>query len=354
MSLTANVDLDIPISSSTVTVRVIDSTTSLFLDPPLFWEPEIEGLKGVNAPALCFLVSNENCDPPRHILLDLAVRKDWENCAPATVRLIRRTTHVRVEKGIAEILDSNDNIDEYDIRRRDIETIIWSHRHFDHVGDPSTFPTSTELVLGPGAIAVCLPGYPTNPDAMLLDSDVRGRKVREIEFNGDSAGSCQVGRVEAHDYFGDGSFYLLNAPGHCVGHVCALARVHAGHGGPDSDSFVLMGGDACHHAGLLRLSKYLPLSPSLPKSIFQVHPKNSTIEPFMNPSRIIFPDYEKAVDTIRKIQELDAADNVFVVLPHDGSVVGHIPLFPRPINDWQAMRLGVSTRWLFCKDIMGA
>lgn len=189
---------------------------------------------------------------------------------------------------------------------------------------------------------------------MLLDSDVRGRKVREIEFNGDSAGSCQVGRFEAHDYFGDGSFYLLNAPGHCVGHVCALSRVHVGHGGPDSDSFVLMGGDACHHAGLLRPSEYLPLSPSLPKSIFQVRPKNSTIEPFMNPSRIMFPDYEKAVDTIRKIQELNAADNVFVILPHDGSVVGHIPLFPRPINDWQGMGLGVSTRWLFCKGIMGA
>jgi hypothetical protein len=27
-----------------------------------------------------------------------------------------------------------------------------------------------------------LPGYPTNPDAILLDSDVRGRKVREIEL----------------------------------------------------------------------------------------------------------------------------------------------------------------------------
>jgi predicted N-acetyltransferase YhbS len=68
----------------------------------------------------------------------------------------------------------------------------------------------------------------------------------------------------------------------------------------------------------------------------------------------MFPDYAKAVDTISKIQELDAADNIFVVLPHDGSVVGHIPLFPRPINDWQDMGLAVSTRWLLCKDIMGA
>lgn len=74
----------------------------------------------------------------------------------------------------------------------------------------------------------------------------------------------------------------------------------------------------------------------------------------MTLSRIMFHDQEKAVDKIRKIQELDTADNASMILPHDGSVVDHIPLFPHPINDWQAMGLGVSTRWLFCKDIMVA
>ncbi|KAL2802297.1 hypothetical protein BJX63DRAFT_426168 [Aspergillus granulosus] len=338
MPLTENVDLKIPVSSSTVTVRVIDSTTSLFLNPPLFWEPEIEGLEAVDAPVLCFLISNENCGQTRHILFDLAVRKDWENCAPATVKLINRTTHVRVKKGIADILDSNTNTDECAIRSCDIEAIIWSHHHFDHVGDPSTFPTSTHLIVGPG----------------IISAYVHGREVREIDFNGHSPGRCKVGRFEGYDYFGDGSFYLLNAPGHCVGHMCGLARVSAGQGGAASDSFIFMGGDACHHAGLLQPSEYLPLSASLSPSIFHLHPKNSTTEPFMTPSRTMFPEYDKAVDTIRKIQELDAADNIFVILAHDGSIVDHIPLFPRPINDWQVHGLGFSTRWLFCRDFMGA
>lgn len=39
--------------------------------------------------------------------------------------------------------------------------------------------------------------------------------------------------------FGDGSFYLLEAPGHATGHMCGLARTTA-----DPPLFVFMGADA--------------------------------------------------------------------------------------------------------------
>lgn len=326
-------------------------TASLFLDPPLFWEPEIKGLDGIDAPSFGFLISHEKHGQTQHVLFDLAVRKDWENYSPAIVKMITQLTRVRVDNDIAEILDSNTNTDECPVRSDDIDAIIWSHHHFDHVGDPSTFPSSTDLVVGPGVTSACWPGYPTNPDAKLLDSDIRGRTVREVDLTPGSPGSCQIGRFNALDYFGDGSFYLLDAPGHCLGHMCALARVTAGDG-DSSDSFVLMGGDACHHAGLLRPSEYLPLDASLPnhQSLLEIHPKHSPTEPFMTPSPAMFPQLEQANETIRKIQELDAADNVFVILPHDGSLVESIPLFPRPINDWMERGLGNSTRWLFCRD----
>lgn len=55
--------------------------------------------------------------------------------------------------------------------------------------------------------------------------------VREIQFNPEK----KVGRFEAFDYFGDGSYYILNAPGHAIGHICALARVTSN---PDSYIFV--------------------------------------------------------------------------------------------------------------------
>lgn len=85
-----------------------------------------------------------------------------------------------------------------------------SHFHWDHTGDPSTFPTSTELVVGPGFKKAFMPGYPSNPDAPIKESDYRGRNVREISF---ANSSLRLGRFRALDYFGDGSFYLLDAPG---------------------------------------------------------------------------------------------------------------------------------------------
>lgn len=46
-----------------------------------------------------------------------------------------------------------------------------SHWHFDHLGDASIFPPTTELVVGPGFTAAQIPGYPTNPTANVLESD---------------------------------------------------------------------------------------------------------------------------------------------------------------------------------------
>jgi len=51
----------------------------------------------------------------------------------------------------------------------EVESIIWSHYHFDHIGDISTFPLTTELVVGPGFSDTYLPAYPTNPNSTLLE-----------------------------------------------------------------------------------------------------------------------------------------------------------------------------------------
>jgi glyoxylase-like metal-dependent hydrolase (beta-lactamase superfamily II) len=49
--------------------------------------------------------------------------------------------------------------------------ILLSHCHFDHIGDPSRFPSSTSLVVGPGFREAFLPGYPSNPEAPIKQSD---------------------------------------------------------------------------------------------------------------------------------------------------------------------------------------
>lgn len=50
-------------------------------------------------------------------------------------------------------------------------TCNYSHWHWDHLGDPSRFPSCTELVVGPGFKDSFLPGYPAKKDAPVRESD---------------------------------------------------------------------------------------------------------------------------------------------------------------------------------------
>ena len=296
----------------------------------------------------------------RHVIFDLGVRSDWENNAPKVVTLIKATTVVTKGTDVASVLDSDDS--GLNIRSADIQAVIWSHNHFDHIGDTSRFPPSTDLVVGPGVAAASWPGWPRSTDSIVLDSDAEGREIREISFE---ESYLKIGSFTAFDFFGDGSFYLLDAPGHAVGHMCALARTTTNDGEP---SFVFMGADACHHPGVLRPSDYLPL-PS--KETLQSVLTTTKISPRQRPSALleshamtphkpfftiargpIFPNHEAAMLTVRKIQELDAAESVFVLMAHDLSIRDKIPVFPETINGWRTKGLKTETRWLFCSDFI--
>lgn len=342
------------------------SNTLVYLNPELFWRPKLQNFNGLHAPIYCFLISNGD----HHILFDLGVRPDWQNYAPKIVSLIKATTMVTPGSDVASVLDSDSS--GLNIRSADIKAVIWSHNHFDHIGNVSTFPPSTELVVGPGVCATSWPGWPRNPDAGLLDSDIQGRVVREIIFDNNNSTGLKIGRFDALDFFGNGSFYLLYAPGHAIGHLCALARTTA-----DPPSYVFMGADACHHPGVLRPTEYLPLPHSVLLSQFvdgladsatiastnervsacpgallqQLTPGQSPTAPFFTLAKgPLFPDHDAAMNTVRKIQEFDAAENVFVLIAHDLSLRDKIPLFPKTINLWKARRLRTGTRWLFCND----
>ncbi|KAL9594760.1 MAG: hypothetical protein Q9219_006846 [cf. Caloplaca sp. 3 TL-2023] len=345
--------LSIPQSSATVDVRVIDTETLVHLNPKLFWQPEIAGFNGHHAPSYCFLISHASA----HIVFDLGTRPDWQNCAPKLRALVESTTTVTPGSDAASMLDNG--ISGLNIRSADVKAVIWSHNHFDHIGDITTFPPSTELVVGPGVRALSWPGWPLNPDAIVLDEDQKGRHVREIAFDH----GLKVGRFDAHDYFGDGSFYLLDAPGHAMGHLCGIARTTA-----DPPTFVFMGADACHHVGVLRPSEYIPLPrviriPTTTKGSpagIKEYPGHlcqrltlgqSPTNPFFKVAQsALFPDFHAAMETVRKIQELDADENIFVLMAHDVSLKGEIPMFPATINSWRRRDLKTATRWLFCKD----
>ena len=132
------------------------------------------------------------------------------------------------------------------------ELMVSAGNSLDHTGEPSTFPSRIKRIVGEGFKANFMPGYPTNPKAHILDSDFEGREIVEVDF---SNTDVRVGRFRAFDYFGDGSFYILNSPGHAIGHVNALARTHAS----PSSGFIHLGGDSVHHAAEIRPNEYMPL-----------------------------------------------------------------------------------------------
>lgn len=308
----------------------------------------MKGLDLVKAPDYSFLISNGN----RHILFDLGMRHDWEDLPPKTVSLIKNTTNVDIGSNVADVLDSD--VSGLNIRSKDIEAIIWSHHHFDHTGDPSTFPASTTLVVGPGVKDAAWPGYPTNPNSTVLDSDIAGRDVREISFNKNAAETVQFGPFDTHDYFGDGSFYLVDAPGHSIGHLCGLARVTT-----NPDTFVFMGGDCCHHAGVLRPSQYLPLpsSESEDSSLcaeMDSTKSNAKTDAFFRVSPALTSNHSQALETVEKIKVLEGSGKVFVILAHDATLRGHVDFYPEKINDWKQKGYDSRTRWLFSKDLKEA
>ncbi|KAL8851240.1 MAG: hypothetical protein Q9221_003871 [Calogaya cf. arnoldii] len=235
----AATDFNIPGSTSTVSISIINTTSRIRGIPTsTFMEPPIKGHDTLDCPAYSFLIEHKPLN--QKLLFDLGVRKDWENLAPKISTTIKeKGWSVTVEKGVNEILKDNG------VEPGSINAIIWrsdrllrfhpwggnlmydnaddfsgSHYHWDHSGDPSTFPHSTDLVVGPGFKDDFVPAYPSKPNCPIHESDYANRELREISFDSD----VEIGGYKAFDYFGDGSFYLLDSPGHAIGHMCGLAR----------------------------------------------------------------------------------------------------------------------------------
>jgi hypothetical protein len=188
----------------------------------------------------------------------------------------------------------------------------------------------------------------------------RDRELFEITFE-ESPKTLQIGQFRAFDLFGDGSFYLLDTPGHAIGHLAGLART-------TPDTFIMMGGDLCHHGGAIRPSEYIPLPKEIhldafshfqggfcPGSALETVQKSrgrKLNQPFFEPA--FGHDIPLALDTIGKSQIPDAEDNVLFIYAHDPSILGIVDMFPKEIKDWQAKGWKESLFWRFLGDFKEA
>ncbi|KAJ7057901.1 beta-lactamase-like protein [Mycena amicta] len=325
-------DIGIPLSSSTVTVKVFDTIragdhTKIKGPATGLFAPVLPGHENFGSPIFSFVI--EHTATQTRIMFDLGIRKDPQNSAPNIAQLI-------LDAFPFEAADSDivDLIEASGIPKESVSAVIWSHSHVDHTGDMTRFPPSTNLVVSKD---MALSTYETDPHSTLLPSDIAGHKLVKIDFE------LQIDAFKAHDYFGDGSFYLLNVPGHQLGHVCGLARV-------TPTSFVLLGGDACHHAGVSPSYRASPQTLSLSAgSAFDLTARtNPLLHIAEGPHQA---DPVVAQDSVNKLTAFDGNPDIFVVLAHDSSL---LPLFadtyPVVLDDWKAMGLKEKTVWAFLDE----
>ncbi|KIX94912.1 uncharacterized protein Z520_09222 [Fonsecaea multimorphosa CBS 102226] len=338
-------------------VRIIDCTSRIIRLPvSLLMEPPLSGMDYMpDIPTWAFLIESPT---GKKALFDLGVPPNFLDFSPVNQEQLRNPAwEIRSEKHVADILR------ESQIDPASINSIIWSHWHFDHIGDPSTFPGTTELVVGPGFKEKFYPGYPAIGDAPVRESDFAGRTTREIHFDDDPG--IKIGHFRALDFFGDGSFYLLDAPGHAVGHLAGLVRTTS-----NPDTFIFCGGDLCHHGGEIRPSKHIHLPKEIhvelpdqmapwvcPGSALERLNQNRSRagdEPFFIPNPSFCFDAEETMKTITKAQEADADENVLFIYAHSKAVEHYADLFPLKANEWKKKGWKSKMLWDFVRDFKPA
>ncbi|EEB90033.1 hypothetical protein MPER_11814 [Moniliophthora perniciosa FA553] len=337
----------IPPSSNTVSVRCMNVfTDDSFAPAGLFLEPVLPGREVMPVTAFAFVIEH----PKERIMFDLGLRKDTDKLSPAAQSSLSGDFNLKVEKDIIEQLIAGG------IKPEDVDTVIWSHTHMDHIGDMSKFPPSTSLVLGSGSNRA---SYPTVANATLLDSDFANREVREVSFTN---ASLTIADRRIIDFLGDGSLYLIDMPGHCPGNLAALARV-------TPTTFLLLGGDTAHHPGQVRPNARILETCPCPASILESTRESVSTEYFSPGSTYFdlqnrteslltvtsatpsfYADRATSIDSQRSLGLLEADPDVFLMLAHDPTPLGVIDLFPLTLDAWKEKGWKEQVVWEFLEE----
>ncbi|KAG1741132.1 hypothetical protein EDB19DRAFT_2038912 [Suillus lakei] len=128
--------------------------------------------------------------------------------------------------------------------RRDLEgyiTLSQGRIKAIGIGDHEPFTRGT-FVAGEGCMELLTSRYPMNPDSLFSSTAL---PLERSSFLPLSDFSLSIGPFLALDYFGDGSMYIIDAPGHVRRHINKLARTS-----PDG-AWILLGGDSAHDYRLI-------------------------------------------------------------------------------------------------------
>ncbi|TGJ78989.1 hypothetical protein E0Z10_g9775 [Xylaria hypoxylon] len=281
-----------------------------------FVHPASPGAR-TTVPSLSFLIRHYNSitgDVTR-IVFDLGLRRVVERYSEPIQRHLATRQPLTTDPDVVKSLGVGG------LTPNDIDFVLYSHVHWDHVGEPRDFPRST-FIVGHGALDVLagksksLRGSHSFFESDLLDPSrtielpdpVGGGDVETgpetsipnpqlpIAINVNGPWEELEGLPAVLDVFKDGSLYIVDAPGHLPGHINILARTLKDDGGT---SWVYLAGDACHDRRILRKEKII-------SEWFDAHGQVCCIH----------ADRAQANETIERIRGLEGK-GVEVILAHD-------------------------------------
>ncbi|KAI1313332.1 hypothetical protein F5Y03DRAFT_161423 [Xylaria venustula] len=214
---------------------------------------------------------------------------------------------------------------------KDVDFVILSHVHWDHIGTPSDFSGAT-FVVGSGTLDLLKNGggplYPAElfnadelpasrtvelPPAPSQDSEFQEYYARPpAPVHTPTPADTQAklppsanewswqpfaGFPRTVDFFGDKSVYVIDSPGHIYGHVNLLVRI-------SEKKYVYLGGDCCHDTRILSGEKEIAEYDDGHGGVRSVHTHTGL-------ARNTLAEIDGGVNQLRKDAEVE------VVLAHD-------------------------------------
>jgi glyoxylase-like metal-dependent hydrolase (beta-lactamase superfamily II) len=209
--------------------------------------------KASTVPSMCFLIEHRALGAAKSelIVFDLGIKRNLTKYIPST------RAHIALRQPIYSTPDVRSSLLSGGLDpAKDIDYVVLSHIHWDHIGLPSDYPNS-RFIVGSGTLYILENGAPCYPSDRMEKGALPVDRTHELPPTPDSDRKNMAATQKtdhqwqslsalpnAIDFFGDGSMYIIDAPGHIHGHVNALLRI-----GPEK--WVYLGGDCCHDPRIL-------------------------------------------------------------------------------------------------------
>ncbi|KAJ9402498.1 hypothetical protein DTO282F9_694 [Paecilomyces variotii] len=294
-------------SSSEVTVNVHALLAGHLTLPEKYFVHPASGTARRTVPSLSFLIQHQHPVSKKltRIVFDLGLRRNTDRYPDPIRRHIATRQPLTTDPDVVKSLAAGG------LTPNDIDYVIYSHVHWDHIGEPRDFPRSIFIVgnktmnLLHGKLDTLHGSHsfferdllPQDRTIELSDPNITSTDtlhqlipIGEPDFRQPWTTHPDLGSVI--DLFKDGSLYIVDAPGHLPGHINLLAKTAP-------QRYVYLAGDACHDRRIMRRQK----------EIGEWHDPEGHI-------CCIHADKKVAEETIGRIRDLERK-GVEIIFAHD-------------------------------------